>query len=327
MSNNVYANGNAVACKAGDGKVIASFPDVCLSPPPPPAGPIPVPYPDTSFSKDTQEGSKTVNINSSEVMLKDQSYYKTSPLGDEAATRSFGASVLTHVITGKTYFVAWSMDVKIEGQNVDRHLDLTISNCASYPGGTPPFPDAENRALERIKKGKCPCCGKALHNRTPATPGAPTAPSAVDWYKSDTPMNMEEWYLNNIPRKFPNPAQQATKTAELKKLLADAKTRTSCTCKAKTKLLPEPPCDVFFDNPDPIKRKARRQHIEDSWKHYKNTSSYRTRNRLGTGQQSKVNHLTPKAAGGCPTGNKNLQPNKQLCTTCQKLNDGFNQFQ
>jgi hypothetical protein len=133
MSNNVYANGNAIACKQGDSKVIAAMPDVCLSPPSPPAGPVPVPYPNTSFSKDLQEGSKTVQINGGEAMLKDQSFYKTSPLGDEAATNGLGAGVVTHVITGKTYCVAWSMDVQFEGANVDRHTDMTTSNHASTP--------------------------------------------------------------------------------------------------------------------------------------------------------------------------------------------------
>ena len=60
MGNEVFANGMEVSCKSGDGKVIAAFPDVCLSPPSPPAGPIPVPYPNTSFSKDGKNGSKTV---------------------------------------------------------------------------------------------------------------------------------------------------------------------------------------------------------------------------------------------------------------------------
>ena len=44
MGCDVYANGDEVACKAGDGKVIAAFPDVCLSPPSPPAGPVPTPH-------------------------------------------------------------------------------------------------------------------------------------------------------------------------------------------------------------------------------------------------------------------------------------------
>lgn len=131
MGCDVFANGDEIASKAGGSKVVAAFPDVCLTPPPPPAGPIPVPYPDTSFSKDMQNGSRTVQIGGQEVMLKDSSFYKSSPLGNEAATNSQGAGVITHVITGKTYFVAWSMDVKFEDQNVDRHTDMTTSNHAS----------------------------------------------------------------------------------------------------------------------------------------------------------------------------------------------------
>ena len=324
MANDVYANGNAIACKKGDGKVIAAFPDVCLTPPPPPAGPIPVPDPNTAFSKDMKSGSKTVKINGGEVMLKDQSFYKTSPLGNEAATNSQGASVLTHVITGKTYFNAWSMDVKFEGANVDRHFDLCTSNHASYPGGTPPFPDAEKLALKRISEGKCPCCGKKLHAV------APGATAAVNW-STDTPMNRDEWYEMNIKRKFPNPATQATKLAEYRKLIADAQARKGCTCKSKkTKVLPEAPCDVFFDNPDPAKRAARKTTIDDAWRHYKKTSTYQARHGIKPSMpdtEKKVNHLTPKAAGGCPTGNKNLQPDRQLCKVCQDIDARFNPFQ
>jgi hypothetical protein len=115
-----------------------------------------VPYPDTSFSKDMQNGSKTVMISDQEVMLKDQSFYKTSPLGDEAATNGLGAGVVTHVITGKTYFVAWSMDVQFEGQNVDRHTDLTTSNHASTPpneGG--PYPNMDKMNIPKPKNKKC----------------------------------------------------------------------------------------------------------------------------------------------------------------------------
>ena len=151
MGNEVFANGNEIACKSGDGKVIAAFPDVCLSPPSPPAGPVPVPYPDTSFSKDMKNGSKTVKIDGKEVMLKDKSFYKTSPLGNEAATKSLGAGVVSHVITGKTYFVAWSMDVKFEGKNVDRHLDLTTSNHAS-PMANEATPIPGNEGMSKGEK-------------------------------------------------------------------------------------------------------------------------------------------------------------------------------
>jgi hypothetical protein len=41
---------------------------------------------------------------------------------------------------GAAYFVAYSMDVKVEGENVDRSLDMMTHNHASIPGNTPPWP-------------------------------------------------------------------------------------------------------------------------------------------------------------------------------------------
>ena len=38
--------------------------------------------------------------------LKNQSHFASAPIGDEAATRAFGGSLLSHTITGKTYFAA-----------------------------------------------------------------------------------------------------------------------------------------------------------------------------------------------------------------------------
>lgn len=136
MANEVYANGMEISCKAGAAKVIAAFPDVCLSPPSPPAGPVPIPYPVTSYSSDAEDGSKSVTISGKEIMLKDKSYYKQCT-GDEAATKSLGMGVVTHCIQGKTYFKAWSSDVIVEGYNVDRHLDLTGSNGMSTTNQTP----------------------------------------------------------------------------------------------------------------------------------------------------------------------------------------------
>lgn len=144
MTHDVFANMMEIAGKGDVNKSIARFPDVCLSPPSPPAGPVPVPYPDTSFSTDLKKGSVTVLLGGKPAALAQKSYYKPSALGNEAATRSFGASVVTHQITGKTYFKAWSMDVKIEGKAVCRHLDITTSNHGSDPPGTPPAPSASS---------------------------------------------------------------------------------------------------------------------------------------------------------------------------------------
>ncbi len=172
MGNNVFANGREVSCKAADGKSICAFPDVCLTPPPPPAGPIPIPYPNTAFAKDATKGSKKVKISKKEVMLKRKSYFKKS-MGDEAATRMQGMGVITHTISGKVYFNSWSMDVKFEGQNVVRHLDLTTHNHRSDPGQTPPWPyldtmafsgDVENPCKDHVQgvKDNCPPPKKSL---------------------------------------------------------------------------------------------------------------------------------------------------------------------
>lgn len=131
MSNNVFANGREVSCKKADGKTICEFPDVCFTPPENPATPpgVPIPYPNTAFSKDTTSGSKTVKISGQEVMLKNQSYFKTST-GDEAGCAA-KKGIISSTNKGKAYFISWSMDVKFEGKNVVRHLDMTTHNHAS----------------------------------------------------------------------------------------------------------------------------------------------------------------------------------------------------
>jgi hypothetical protein len=127
MSKNVFANGNEVSAKKDDNKSIAAMADVCLSPPSPPAGPIPIPYPNTAMASDTSDGSKTVKIGGDEVGLKNSSNYKKSN-GDEAATKSLGMGVVSHNIQGPMKHAAWSMDVKFEGMNAIRHMDLTTHN-------------------------------------------------------------------------------------------------------------------------------------------------------------------------------------------------------
>ena len=173
MTNKVYANGREIACKAAAGKSIAAFPDTCLSPPSPPAGPVPIPYPNTAYARDTTGGSRTVMISGQEVMLKDLSSFKRST-GDEAATKSLGMGVVTHMIQGEVSFVAWSMDVKIEGCNVDRHLDLTVHNEQSSPPNSPPWPyidemSAGTSGVSPKSAPRCKCCGRPAHSQAQAS--------------------------------------------------------------------------------------------------------------------------------------------------------------
>jgi hypothetical protein len=140
MFHHVYANDRSICCKAGEGASKAAFPDTCWTPPQP--TPAPIPYPNTAFTSDLTNGSKTVFIQGSEVAKKDVSYFATST-GDEPATSSCGQGVLTGVIQGKAYFFSWSMNVSVEQHNVCRHLDLMGHNHASSPTNTPLFPFLE----------------------------------------------------------------------------------------------------------------------------------------------------------------------------------------
>src|SRR5215471_19092501 len=125
MANQVYANMMEVSCKAANGKSICAFPDTCFTPPQTPATPpgVPIPYPNTGMASDTSEGSRTVMVNGEEVMLKNSSAFKQST-GDEAGSAP-KKGLISSKTKGKVYFVAWSMDVKFEGENVVRHLDMT----------------------------------------------------------------------------------------------------------------------------------------------------------------------------------------------------------
>ena len=143
-----------VSCKQAAGKSIACFPDVCFTPPQTPATPpgVPIPYPNTGMASDTSAGSTSVKISGQEVMLKNKSYFKRS-VGDEAGCAP-KKGVITSKNMGKVYFTMWSMDVKIEGENVVRHLDLTTHNHGST-GNTPPWPHTDKMVAAFNAGGKC----------------------------------------------------------------------------------------------------------------------------------------------------------------------------
>jgi Domain of unknown function (DUF4150)/GHH signature containing HNH/Endo VII superfamily nuclease toxin 2 len=181
MGNQVYANMMEVSCKAAAGKSICAFPDVCFTPPTTPATPpgVPIPYPNTGMASDCTDGSSTVKISGQEVMLKNKSYFKKS-MGDEAGCAP-KKGVVTSKNMGKVYFNAWSMDVKVEGENVVRNLDLTTHNHASMPGDTPVWPyideaainDSNNPCADEIAKEQQACHEYEPHGRkNPCTKAA-----------------------------------------------------------------------------------------------------------------------------------------------------------
>lgn len=129
MDTHVFANDNEICSKAADGKSSLPPSDVCWSPPSPPAGPVTLPYPNTAFANQLSNGSNTVFICGTPVALRDVSFLANS-VGNEPATQAFQKGVATGVIKGKAYFTNWSQNVKFEGLNVCRHLDLMTHNHA-----------------------------------------------------------------------------------------------------------------------------------------------------------------------------------------------------
>lgn len=177
MANQVYANMMEVSCKAASGKSICAFPDVCFTPPTTPATPpgVPIPYPNTGMASDCTDGSSTVKISGQEVMLKNKSYFKRS-MGDEAGCAPKKGAV-TSKNMGKVYFTMWSMDVKVEGENVVRMMDLTTHNHACLPANTAPWTYLDRMALG-LATGQCQKeaeetekqCGKPLDRKATCPP-------------------------------------------------------------------------------------------------------------------------------------------------------------
>ena len=128
MGVTVGVNSLSVVHKDSGGVSIA-FPDVCITPAAP--SPLPIPYPNIAQSSDTADGSESVKCDGNPVCLKSSSF--STSTGDEAGSNN---GVASGKIKGKATFVNYSFDVKIEGQNVARALDMTLHNDKN----TPPAP-------------------------------------------------------------------------------------------------------------------------------------------------------------------------------------------
>jgi hypothetical protein len=129
MGPTVGVNNLTVIHKSSNG-ISTAFPDICLTPAAP-SPPVPVPYPNIAQSADTADGSVKVKVQGNPVCLKDSNFSRSS--GDEAGTNNGVASGKS---MGKAEFINYSFDVKIEGKNVPRAMDLMLHNDKN----TPPAP-------------------------------------------------------------------------------------------------------------------------------------------------------------------------------------------
>ncbi len=131
---------------AQSGGITVAFPDVCKTPAPP-APPLPIPYPNIARSADTAKGTKKVKCDGESVCVKDSNF--STSTGDEPG--SLGG-IISGKTKGKAEFVNFSFDVKFEGKNVARALDLMLHNDKN----TPPFPLIQGPVVVILPPGPSP---------------------------------------------------------------------------------------------------------------------------------------------------------------------------
>src|SRR3974377_506954 len=121
MGVTVGVNGMSVVHQDSNG-ITTAFPDVCKTPAPP-APPLPLPYPNIAKSAETANGTGTVKCDGNPTCVKDSNFRIST--GDEAGSL---LGVASNKVKGKAEFVNFSFDVKFEGKNVTRAMDLMLHN-------------------------------------------------------------------------------------------------------------------------------------------------------------------------------------------------------
>ncbi len=153
MGVTVGVNSMSVVHKSSGGTTIA-FPDVCKTPAPP-APPVPIPYPNIAKSSDSAKTAKKVKTDGKPVCVKDSNF--STSTGDEPGSLK---GIISSKTKGKAEFVNFSFDVKVEGKNVPRAMDLMLHNDKN----TPPVPVLQGPviAMQGSIKIECMVCGKAM---------------------------------------------------------------------------------------------------------------------------------------------------------------------
>ncbi len=150
----VYANGRAIIHKGDGHRQISGTPDVCKTPSP--AGPVPIPYPNLASDSDLAKGSKSVKIEGNPAALR-SSHLKTST-GDEPGTA--GGGLISSKTRGKVTWTSSSPDVRIEGKNSVRFLDICLHNGNMANSGGQPT-NSKGTAPATINQN-CLHCGRPL---------------------------------------------------------------------------------------------------------------------------------------------------------------------
>jgi uncharacterized Zn-binding protein involved in type VI secretion len=119
--------------EGSSGIAAATLPNVCKMPGPP-APFVPTPLPNIGKSGTSPKGySQTVTIEGKKVAIRGATFGSTG----DVASKGTGGGIVSSNVEGPTSFVGpGSMNVKIEGKNVQLLGDPMLNNCG--PSGSPP---------------------------------------------------------------------------------------------------------------------------------------------------------------------------------------------
>ena len=151
-------------------------------------------------------------------------------------------------------------------------------------------------------------------------------------------MTMDDWYMKDATGNL------APHAPVYKNLISDVMGRKSATppCTCNSQLIPKSPCNVFRrpvtnDEYNAIKNDwdyVRREH--QALEGIPSVTAVQATLAASLGRppyqaeiqdERQVNHLVPKSAGGCPTGDGNLENNRSLCEVCRGLDKRFGDLQ
>lgn len=160
--------------KGSSGLATATLPNICKMPGPP-APFVPTPLPNIGKSGDSPKGySRTVKIEGEPVAIRGASF---NSMGD-IASKGTGGGIVSNNTHGPTKFVApGSLDVKIEGKNVQLLGDQMLNNCG--PSGSPANSATmagllQGPALVKKLQAIANACNKAENKKAGYPPGKPS---------------------------------------------------------------------------------------------------------------------------------------------------------
>lgn len=151
--------------KGSNGIAAATVPNICKMPGPP-APFVPTPLPNIGRSSLSPKGySKKVKIKGNPVAIKGATFASQGDI----ASKALGGGLVSANTHGPTKFVGpGSLDVKIEGKNVQLLSDPMLNNCG--PSGNPPNSATLQGVIQETGLAalwgdeECPVCNKA-HNQ------------------------------------------------------------------------------------------------------------------------------------------------------------------